>query len=31
MLIYERDLALSPEIGANEADEIVTRIQSIPV
>jgi hypothetical protein len=31
MLIYERDLALSPEIGAGEADEIVTRLQALPV
>jgi hypothetical protein len=30
MLIYERDLALSPEIGAGKADEIVTRLQAIP-
>jgi hypothetical protein len=31
MLIYERDLALSPEIGAGKADEIVTRLQALPV
>jgi hypothetical protein len=31
MLLYERDLALSPEIGANKANEIVSRIQSIRV
>src|SRR5262245_10368848 len=31
MLIYERDLALSPEIGSGKADEIVTRLQSLPV
>jgi hypothetical protein len=31
MLIYERDLALSPEIGAAKAEEIVTRLQSLPV
>jgi hypothetical protein len=31
MLVYERDLALSPEIGAGNANEIVTRIQSLPV
>ena len=30
MLIYERDLALSPEIGAGKAEEIVTRLQSLP-
>jgi len=30
MLIYERDLALSPEIGAGKANEIVTRLQAIP-
>jgi hypothetical protein len=30
MLIYERDLALNPEIGAGKADEIVTRLQAIP-
>ncbi len=30
-LIYDRDLALSPEIGANKAGEIVTRLQSLPV
>jgi len=28
---YERDLALSPEIGAGKANEIVTRLQSLPV
>jgi len=31
MLIYERDLALSPEIGAGEAEEIVERLQALPV
>jgi hypothetical protein len=31
MLIYERDLALSPEIGAGEAREIVERLQALPV
>jgi len=31
MLLYERDLALSPEIGGDKADEIVTRLQAIPV
>jgi hypothetical protein len=31
MLIYERDLALSPEIGAGKANEIVTRLQALPV
>jgi hypothetical protein len=31
MLIYERDLALSPEIGAGKADEIVTRLQALPL
>ena len=31
MLIYERDLALSSEIGAGEANEIVTRLQALPV
>ncbi|MGH9753803.1 MAG: peptidoglycan-binding domain-containing protein [Blastocatellia bacterium] len=31
MLIYERDLALSPEIGAGKANEIVTRLQSLSV
>jgi len=30
MLIYERDLALSPEIGAGKANEIVTRLQALP-
>lgn len=30
MLIYERDLALSPEIGLLVADEIMTRIQALP-
>jgi peptidoglycan hydrolase-like protein with peptidoglycan-binding domain len=30
MLIYERDLALSPEIGAGKAEEIVTRLQALP-
>ena len=31
MLIYERDLALTPEPGAGKAAEIVTRLQSLPV
>jgi hypothetical protein len=31
MLIYERDLALSPEIGAGKANEIVTQLQALPV
>ncbi|HEY7180787.1 MAG TPA: hypothetical protein VIC84_05185 [Blastocatellia bacterium] len=31
MLIYERDLALTPEPGAGKAAEIVTRLQSPPV
>jgi hypothetical protein len=31
MLIYERDLALNPEIGAGKANEIVTRFQALPV
>lgn len=31
MLIYERDLALSPELGAGKANEIVTRLQALPV
>jgi peptidoglycan hydrolase-like protein with peptidoglycan-binding domain len=31
MLLYESDLALSPEIGEGKADEIVTRIQALPV
>jgi len=30
MLIYERDLSLSPEIGAGRANEIVTRLQALP-
>ncbi len=30
MLIYERDLELSPEIGPGKADEIVTRLQALP-
>jgi hypothetical protein len=30
MLIYERDLELSPEIGAGKAEEIVARIQALP-
>jgi peptidoglycan hydrolase-like protein with peptidoglycan-binding domain len=30
MLIYERDLALSPEIDAGEAQEIVARLQALP-
>jgi len=30
MLIYERDLALSPEIGVGEAGEIVTQLLSLP-
>jgi hypothetical protein len=31
MLLYERDLELSPEIGAGKAKEIVTRLQALPV
>ncbi len=31
MLIYERDLALSPEIGLGKAGEIVARLQALPV
>jgi hypothetical protein len=31
MLIYERDLALNPEIGAGKANEIVTRFQELVV
>jgi len=31
MLLYEHDLALSPEIGEGKALEIVTRLQSLPV
>ena len=30
MLIYERDLALSPEIGASGAGEIVAQLQALP-
>jgi peptidoglycan hydrolase-like protein with peptidoglycan-binding domain len=30
MLIYERDLELSTEIGAGKANEIVTRLQALP-
>jgi hypothetical protein len=30
MLIYENDLALSPELGAGKASEIVTRLQALP-
>jgi hypothetical protein len=30
MLIYERDLELSPEIGPGKAEEIVTRLQALP-
>src|SRR5262245_50890381 len=30
ILIYERDLELSPEIGAGKANEILTRLQSLP-
>ncbi|HEU0176466.1 MAG TPA: peptidoglycan-binding protein [Blastocatellia bacterium] len=31
MLTYERDLELSPEIGADKANEIVTRLEQLPV
>jgi len=31
MLTYERDLELSPEIGADKAHEIVTRLEQLPV
>jgi hypothetical protein len=31
MLLYEHDLALSPEIGDGKANEIVSRLQALPV
>jgi hypothetical protein len=31
MLIYERDLELSPELGAGKANEIVSRLRELPV
>src|SRR5262245_20053458 len=31
MLLYESDLSLSPEIGVGKANEIVSRLQAIPV